>query len=263
MTWVDGDCHGRPVVEAARLESVASAEQVLCSDTVRLLAGGRGGHEFEGVGPLELKGLPGAVDVCSVVWQVDEPDRGLVPLPAALSASPNAPQFVGRLGPLRVLRKAYEEAATGRRVQVALGGEPGIGKSRLVSEFAVEVHRRGAIVLRGGNDPDLHLPFETLVEAVDHLIAEGGREAVEAWLPVTEGVLEPLLTGLSAGPSPESGLDPESGRARIVEGLDRLFARVSESGPVVLIAEDLQWAPESTLIALRRLVPGGHPPARG
>ncbi|MFN0092668.1 MAG: adenylate/guanylate cyclase domain-containing protein, partial [Acidimicrobiales bacterium] len=58
VSFEDGDCFGAPVVEAARLEAAAEPGQILCSELVRLLARGRGGHGFDSIGFLELKGLP-------------------------------------------------------------------------------------------------------------------------------------------------------------------------------------------------------------
>src|ERR1051326_2374646 len=56
VSWEDGDCFGAPLVEAARLEAAAEGGQILCSEFVRLMARGRGGHEFRAIGFLELKG---------------------------------------------------------------------------------------------------------------------------------------------------------------------------------------------------------------
>jgi adenylate cyclase len=52
-----GDIFGRPVLEAVRLQGVAPPGGILCSDLVRALTYGRGGFEFEDLGPLDLKGL--------------------------------------------------------------------------------------------------------------------------------------------------------------------------------------------------------------
>lgn len=57
VTWEDGDCHGTPVVTAARLCDAAEAGQVLCDELVRGLARGRIDLTFSFIGELELKGL--------------------------------------------------------------------------------------------------------------------------------------------------------------------------------------------------------------
>ena len=60
VTEEDGDVFGPAVVTAGRLCSAAGEHQVLATDMVRMLAGDRGGHHFEAVGELILKGSPGA-----------------------------------------------------------------------------------------------------------------------------------------------------------------------------------------------------------
>jgi class 3 adenylate cyclase len=50
VSWEGGDCFGTPMVEAARLMAVADPGQILCSDFVRMMARGRGGHDFTDVG---------------------------------------------------------------------------------------------------------------------------------------------------------------------------------------------------------------------
>ena len=68
VSWEGGDCLGAPVTEAARLEAAAQSGQILCSDFVRLMARGRGGHDLVSLGPLELPGLPGPLSACEVRW---------------------------------------------------------------------------------------------------------------------------------------------------------------------------------------------------
>ena len=67
VTVEGGDCFGTPVVEASRLCAGAQPGEVLVADVVVTLARGRGGHTFEAVGPLALKGLPDAVIAHRVV----------------------------------------------------------------------------------------------------------------------------------------------------------------------------------------------------
>src|SRR3954452_22848134 len=66
--YVANDCHGTPVVEAARLESAGETGAIYASALVVMLAGTRGGHRFELVGTLELKGLP-PIETYRVAWE--------------------------------------------------------------------------------------------------------------------------------------------------------------------------------------------------
>ncbi|MGZ6912899.1 MAG: adenylate/guanylate cyclase domain-containing protein, partial [Acidimicrobiia bacterium] len=76
-----GDYHGTPVVEAARLCAAAQGGEILVSDVVRVLAGTRGTHELTSVGALELKGLGEPLVVWQVAWSADA-DAGASGLPA-------------------------------------------------------------------------------------------------------------------------------------------------------------------------------------
>ena len=72
VSWEGGDCLGAPVVEAGRLEAAAQSGQILCSEFVRLMARGRGGHDFFGLGPLDLPGLAAPLPACEIRWEPSE-----------------------------------------------------------------------------------------------------------------------------------------------------------------------------------------------
>ena len=71
-TVEDGDYHGHPVVEAARLCSAATPGQILAARTVRLVAGRGTPHAFERVAPLTLRGFPEPLEADAVVWTPPE-----------------------------------------------------------------------------------------------------------------------------------------------------------------------------------------------
>ena len=91
VTEEDDDVFGPAVVMASRLCDVADEHQILVTDMVRMLAGDRGGHAFEAIGPLVLKGFAEPVSVCAITFEFADPQ----PLPVALAAMP-AEQVVGR-----------------------------------------------------------------------------------------------------------------------------------------------------------------------
>jgi class 3 adenylate cyclase len=133
VTWEAGDCFGTPVIEASRLCDTAAAGQILVSDVVRLLAGSRGGHHFETVGALELKGLTDPLGVSAVSWEPDVP--AAMTLPTALLPRGQG-RFVGRAAERERLAAAWKSAAAGSRRVVLISGEPGVGKTRLAAELA-------------------------------------------------------------------------------------------------------------------------------
>lgn len=85
VSWDGGECFGTPMVEAARLEAVAEGGQIVCSDFVRVMARGRGGHRFRPLGELTLKGLPEPLAACEVEWErPKELPAELLPFPPSL-----------------------------------------------------------------------------------------------------------------------------------------------------------------------------------
>ena len=68
MTFEGGYCFGLPVVEAQVLEALTEPGTIRCAEMVKLLARGRGGHEFVSLGALELKGLAEPLPACEVRW---------------------------------------------------------------------------------------------------------------------------------------------------------------------------------------------------
>ncbi|RZQ59791.1 helix-turn-helix transcriptional regulator [Amycolatopsis suaedae] len=153
-----------------------------------------------------------------------------------------SPVFVGRDEEARTLAAAAADVAAGRPAAVLVGGEAGVGKSRLVAEFTATLDARvltGGCVEHGADG----LPFSPFVAALrglgDDDLDPAGREA-----------LAPLLPASARGPV--AGGD--EARPRLFEGVLRLLARMAEHRPVALVVEDAHWADRSSLDLLEFLV---------
>jgi DNA-binding CsgD family transcriptional regulator/tetratricopeptide (TPR) repeat protein len=166
-------------------------------------------------------------------------------------------RFVGRADELARLERALQAAADGMPAAVVVGGEAGVGKSRLVQEFAARGEQRGARVLAGGciQLSGGGLPYGPIVEALRGLTRDLEPAALQELLDPAHGEFARLL------PSPhgQSVWEPEwpageFGQARLFELLLRFLDRLSAPAPVVLLLEDLHWADHSTLDLLRFLV---------
>ena len=154
--------------------------------------------------------------------------------------------FVGRTGELAELELALTEAANGQPVLVLVGGDSGVGKSRLVAEFERRIVDENVLVLRGeGIDHgDGELPYAPLLGALRPLVRRH-HPALDALSAGSRSQLAALLPALgNGGPSP-SGHDP-AGQLRLFEALIELLDVLSESGPVALVLEDMHWADSST-----------------
>ncbi|MER7835101.1 AAA family ATPase [Streptomyces sp. NPDC096040] len=155
-----------------------------------------------------------------------------------------SPVFVGRSDELGSLNEALARAEAAEPQALLLGGEAGVGKTRLVEEFATAACRRGAVVALGGcveigADGLPFAPFSTALRALRAALPEELAAAAAG----QEDELARLLPEL--GEASFSRHD-EQGMARLFELTARLLERVTAERTVVVALEDLHWADAST-----------------
>ncbi len=260
-TFEDGDWFGTPVIEASRLCSVAASDQILINDLVGGLAGSRIDHAITSLGPRELKGLPFPVDVSEIEWRSDDVDAAGVPLPGFVDTNPSF-AFAGRGAQLARIGMAWKDAAEQQCRAVLISGEPGVGKTRLVTEFVRTAHHDGGVVLWGRCDQELEVPYQPFAEALrlfvasitdDRLQADLGPFAAELSLLVPE--LSKRIPGLTIQPIG----DPDAERQRLFEAVGEAFAVIAQADAVVLVLDDIHWADKPSLLLLRYLLRRGAP----
>jgi DNA-binding CsgD family transcriptional regulator/tetratricopeptide (TPR) repeat protein len=163
-----------------------------------------------------------------------------------------SPAFVGRLAELQTLEAARGRAANGEPAVVLVGGEAGVGKTRLIAELIARA-ADGTRVLAGGCVPvgDGALPYAPIVEALRILLAELSPEAVRGLVGPSWPELARLAPGL--GQPQEDPAGPAT-QSRLFELLLGLLGRLGEQAPLVLVVEDLHWADQSTRDLLTFLV---------
>jgi DNA-binding CsgD family transcriptional regulator len=157
-----------------------------------------------------------------------------------------SPVLVGRAGPLAALREALSRARAGRSSAVLVGGEAGVGKSRLVSEFGDAARQAGVRVLAGGcleMGAD-GLPFMPFTAMLRELVRDLGAEGVASLLP--GGAAREFARLLPEFGEPDQEPDPGVARARLFEQILVLAERLSGDGPLLLVVEDAHWAGRST-----------------
>lgn len=253
VVWEDGDAFGEPVIEASRLCAAAAGGQILASEIVRLLARSRGGHEFVDAGDLRLKGLPEPVRAYEVAWGPSAPE---MPLPPALrTRRPFA--YVGRVGERAALVRAWQEATTGAAAAVLVAGEPGVGKTRLVTELAQAAREEGATVLAGGCDEQVNFPFQPVVEALRHFLAHCPPDQRAARFGPHAASLSRLVPEISevvGGGARPPAADEDTERLQVFEAVAAWLRAAGGGGPVLLVLDDLHWADSATILLLRHLV---------
>ena len=186
-----------------------------------------------------------------------------IPIPPALSAAGTSQiVLVGREDEWNQLQTAWARAAAGRRQLALVAGEPGIGKTRLVTEFARSVGPT-ATVLLGRCDPEALVPQQPFVEALEWYARECPPGIIESHLADVDGIWElaQMVTPLSrrvALPAPPAESSPEGRRYRLFEAVATLVSRISAARPLLLVLEDLHWADRPTLLLLRHLLRSSH-----
>jgi hypothetical protein len=165
--------------------------------------------------------------------------------------------FVGRRPEMERLEAALAAARNGSRRLVLVAGEAGIGKTRLVREFAQRAADAGAEVAWGrcyeGEGAPAFWPWVEVVRAVS------GRRQPE-WLRRALGSgaadvaqIVPDLDEVFPDLEPSAPAAPEAARFRLYDALNRFFGRIAAATPLVVLLEDLQWTDRPSLELLEFL----------
>ncbi|HEY7483980.1 MAG TPA: AAA family ATPase [Streptosporangiaceae bacterium] len=167
--------------------------------------------------------------------------------PISSKTSTVSPVFAGRETELTVLANTYETVRRGGSVTALLGGEAGVGKTRLVNEFVTRVHEMspGGLVLVGDClDPSAGcVPYAPITAALRRLVETIGAAEFAA---IAHEEATGDLARLLPGGDDTAAEDPHADRTRLFEQLLTLLRRLAEPAPVVLVIEDAQWADRST-----------------
>jgi class 3 adenylate cyclase/tetratricopeptide (TPR) repeat protein len=234
---------GEAINVAVRLQQAASPGELLLGPAAHRLTHGR--VQAEELGPVELRGIDRPVWAWRALGTVDgQPQRTSLVAP-----------FVGREAELELLGNTFERVVRDRRAHLfTIYGEPGVGKSRLMREFAAGVE--GATVLIGRCLPYgegiTYWPLAEMVkiaagisdddpvkEAVDKLRACCEDEAVADLLGLASGVLE--------------AVEEERSQQEIAWAAREWVEQLAQPQPLVLVFEDIHWAEEPLLELVEHL----------
>jgi class 3 adenylate cyclase/tetratricopeptide (TPR) repeat protein len=245
---------------AARMEQLASPGSIRLTAGAQRLA--EGFVEVASLGPVPVKGLAEPVETFELLGV------GAARTRLEATAGRGLTRFVGRGVEMEQIRDALDRASLGRGQVVAIVGEPGVGKSRLVWEITHSPVIAGWRVLRASSVSygmaTSYLPVIDLlkgyfgIEDRDGLQEVGGK--VTGGLLQLDRSLEPAVVPLSAlldAPVSDARwetLDPRQRRRSTLDAIRQLLLCEARNQPLLLIFEDLHWIDGETQALLDNLV---------
>ena len=165
-----------------------------------------------------------------------------------------AQEFIGREAELGRLARLLDAAGERRPSTVVLAGQPGVGKSRLLAEFAARIGQTDTLVLRGecfelGDG----LPYAPLVSALRQLDLEYGHLTRDLAGPGWNQLAE-LIADFTGRPAAARQVGVLGDRMPVHGAVMRLLKHLGKIRPVVLVFENMHWIDPSTLLLVNFLV---------
>ena len=245
---------------AARMEQMATPGTILLAPATLQLA--EGYVQVATRGPVVVKGLAEPVEIYTLTGVSELRTR----LHAA--AARGLTRFVGRDAEIELLRRALGLAQDGHGQIIAIVGEPGVGKSRLVYEFTHSHRTRDWLILEASSvsygKATSYLPVIDLLRAYfkvhDRETHREIREKVTGKLLTLDHALEPIVPALLAlldVPVEDArwqALDPAQRRQRTLDAVRHVLLRESQGQPVLSVFQDLHWIDAETQALLDGLV---------
>ena len=257
---MDYSAVGQTTHLAARMEQLATPGSILLTATTLRLVEGL--VRVNALGPVPVKGLAEPVEVFELVGGTAIRRRLQAAVARGLS------RFVGRDQEMESLQQALQQAEAGHGQVVAMVGEAGVGKSRLVYEFVHSHHTQGWLVLESASvsygKATPYFPVLDLLRRYCHLEDSDDARTIRAKVTgqvltldaALQEAIPALLSLLDVLPEddPFLKLDPPQRRQRTLDALKRVLLRESQVQPLVLVFEDLHWIDSETQALLDSLV---------
>jgi class 3 adenylate cyclase/tetratricopeptide (TPR) repeat protein len=244
------DLYGQAVNAAARIAARAEPGEILVAEVTKQLAGRGPEFSFSDRGRLRLKGFPDRWKLYALGWESKE----------ATAVQERTP-YVGRLAERAELRRLLGLAVRGSGSLVMVGGEPGVGKTRLAEELMAEATAQGLTVFAGHSyEMEGAAPFIAVVEILEAALAQAPspqvfRSFLGEQAPEIARLLPELRRHCPDIPPPLQ-LPAEQERRLLFNSIREMIARSARRRPMLLVFDDMHWADDPTLLLVEHLADG-------
>jgi class 3 adenylate cyclase len=262
VSSADRSAFGETMNLASRLQAVAEPSTVAVSSRVHRIAGGA--FEYADLGERALKGIEGRTRIYRVIGESAAEGRFEAARGARLTP------LVGREAELQRLVDAWQESQTSARGHVLLlAGEPGIGKSRLVSALRERLATQGARAMAFHCSPfDTNSAFHPIAANIERALGISRDDSTDERLDRLESFVVrnhgrpatdvPLIASILPLPYEErygpSNLTPQERKTETIRALVDLTEAIVRAERRLMIVEDVHWADPSTLETLDALL---------
>lgn len=242
----NNDVFGESVNAAARIAALAEGGQILVSAVLKDLVGTIPDVRFDDMGRHLLKGFTGEWHLYQVA--VEESPQLMF-----LDKTP----FVGRETELAQLERILEQVMRGRGGVVLVGGEPGVGKTRLAEEVAMRAQQKGMVSFIGHcYEMEGALPYSPFVEILEAnaetIPADTFREIMGDSAPELAR-FAPQIKKMFPDIAPPADMPAEEDRRYTFNSISRYIRRAAAGAPIMLTLDDLHWGDDATLLLLEHL----------
>ena len=248
---VEGDdLYGQAVNAAARIAARARGGEILVSEFVRHLIGSGPEFSFNDRGRLRLKGFPDRWHLYVVMYSSGEPSD--------LVRFAERTPFVGRESERAELRRLLARTLEGSGAVVMIGGEPGVGKTRLSEELMRNAQREGLQSFVGHcHEMAGAQPYIPIIEIFEQALTrapspQAFRQDLGEDAPEVARLL-PRLRQQCPDIPPPLELPAEQERRHLFNSIWEVLARTARSRPTLLVLDDLHWADEPTMLLVQHL----------
>lgn len=244
----DGDLFGAAVNAAARVAAKAKGGEVLVAGVVKQLAGKVPEVDFVDRGRFRLKGFDERWQLFQLAWEDDDEHHSVAGAPALGERTP----LVARDAERAELLASLDSAQRGQSSIVLVGGEPGVGKTRLATEVLAEADRRGFRTFIGRcYESEGTPPYQPFIEIVEMAAATVPPDILRRDLGDSAAEVARLMPELRQRfddiPAPIE-LPPEQERRYLFNSIRDFLGRAAGAQPICILLDDLHWADESSLL---------------